>query len=168
MKDWRVTYADFVEKYAGKNGLDPILVEAVIWQESMGNPLAVRHEPRWKYWVVWSSGKPFRGSLVDFPHPPGVSRATEKACQAMSWGLTQVMGGVAREIGYLGQFLTGLLDPETNIQFGCEFLARCIRERSGDVRLGLVRWNGSVEYPDKVFWKMDSLRSFNERNVRRA
>jgi len=46
---------------------------------------------------------------------------TEKMFQKTSWGLMQVMGGVAREYGFRG-WVTDLLDPVTNLKYGCTHL----------------------------------------------
>lgn len=35
---------------------------------------------------------------------------------ANQWGVMQVMGGVAREVGFKGSFLTELCDPEVGIE----------------------------------------------------
>lgn len=48
--------------------------------------------------------------------------------QQASWGLTQVMGGVARELGYDGPWLTGLLlDPVLVLDHGCRHLLKKLR-----------------------------------------
>lgn len=44
-----------------------------------------------------------------------------RMAQKTSWGLMQIMGGVAYELGFKG-WPGELLDPETNLYYGCEFL----------------------------------------------
>jgi len=84
---------------------------AVIEVESGGVPAACRFEPRW--------------TLVSckVPRPGGCSRATEQSLQAHSWGLMQIMGTTARDLGFEG-WLTGLLVPEVNVGVGLNLLAR--------------------------------------------
>lgn len=95
---------DIVKKYAVINGLDPNLVAAFIMTESSGNPQATRFEPGWKY----------------FLNPALFSDDTdlEKQQQATSWGLMQVMGTIARELGYSGD-LTALAQPDLGVKYGC-------------------------------------------------
>jgi hypothetical protein len=154
---WRYEYASDILYEAGINNLDPLLIKGVIQVESGGNPWAFRHEPRWKYWVHWDSGVPYKGSLLSLPSPPGVSRASERALQGSSFGLMQIMGSVARENGFTEKFLTKLLLPRVNLQWGCKFLKKCLDQRNGDVERGLVRWNGSSDYPPKVFKAMEEI-----------
>ena len=48
---------------------------------------------------------------------------TERQDQMTSWGLMQVMGAVARELGHTGP-LSDLLDPPTGLFYGCLHLRR--------------------------------------------
>jgi hypothetical protein len=58
----------------------------------------------------------------DFPFLAG-DRDQEWWAQQASWGLMQVMGAVARECGFHGNYLSQLLDPEEGTEFGCRHLA---------------------------------------------
>jgi soluble lytic murein transglycosylase-like protein len=97
-------------KWAAKYGLNPYIVAAVCEQESNWNPFAVRWEPAF-----------FQRYIV----PQGLADATEAHTRAMSFGLMQVMGEVARENGFEGRFLTQLCDPDTALDFGCRKLKKC-------------------------------------------
>lgn len=100
-----------IEDAAKKHELDANLIRAIIMQESSGNPWAMRIEPKWKYFVfVRTSAENLR-----------ISFDTETACQAISWGLMQIMGSVARELGYKDH-LAKLLDPVLGIEWGCKKL----------------------------------------------
>lgn len=158
MRDWQAKYAVPITNAATKYGLDILLVEAIVLVESGGNPWAMRFEPKWKWWVRWDTGAPYKGYLFLIPAPPGVSRRTEQAGQATSFGLMQIMGGVAREIGFRGQFLTELCDPIVGLDYGCKFLKRVLDMKGGDVEKALVRWNGSSQYPAKVYAAMQELK----------
>lgn len=118
-------YRAIIDRIAPQYDLEPDLVEAVCLHESDGgDPLAVRIEP---------------GFYKRYTEPMSFS-ATEEWCRAMSWGLMQVMGQVAREYGFKGCYLTGLLDPETNITYGCRHLANKIK-KYGRVDYGLAAYN---------------------------
>lgn len=118
---------------ATRHGLDSCLLAALVVQESSGDPLAVRHEPRYAYlWDVreWQafrrlseeerrSAKP----PEDFGAPVGVSAATEWAQQRTSWGLCQVMGATARQLGFRGRFLSALCEPTLGADYGARYLA---------------------------------------------
>src|SRR5712692_6395106 len=86
---------------AVKHALDPVLVCAVIEQESAWNPWAVRYEPG------------FLSRYVAPLYAAGKLSATETYTRSMSWGLMQVMGQVAREFGFAGDSLPELCDPAT-------------------------------------------------------
>ena len=111
--------ASVISAAAGRHGLDPVVLAALVWKESSGNPHAIRHEPGYRWlWDVFN-WKPFRRLEVeemfrsappaDFRGPTGASAPTEWAAQRTSWGATQIMGAVARERGFRGAFLSELL-----------------------------------------------------------
>lgn len=129
-------------KYAAKYGLDPVLVCAVCEQESAWNPWAYRYEP---------------GFFAKYVSPLGLKDGTEAIMRSTSWGLMQVMGQVAREHGYKATFLSSLCDPDTGVDVGCDVLKSKLALGGGDVRAGLLRWNGggSQSYPDQVMARME-------------
>lgn len=92
--------------------LDPNLVGAVVSVESSYSMWATRYEPGYIYLK--------NPSL--YAKKLGLSEATERTMQKISWGLMQIMGGVARELGY-SEHLTQLCLPEINLEFGCKKLA---------------------------------------------
>lgn len=83
------------------------LVAAIVWTESNCNTWAYRYEPQYKYLL---------GSEETLT-------ATERAGQMISWGLMQVMGGVAREHGFKGWFPM-LCEPTVGLTYGCLHLAK--------------------------------------------
>lgn len=74
--------------------LDPLLCVAIATIETHGNIYLTRFEPLWKYYT----------GVAQFAHSTGVTQDTEIAGQATSWGPMQVMGSVAREMGFVGLF----------------------------------------------------------------
>ncbi|MBK5943332.1 lytic transglycosylase domain-containing protein [Halorhodospira halophila] len=113
--------ARFSERY----GIPVRLLRAIIEVESAGNPYAMRMEANYRWLWDVRHNAPHRGG--PFYAPPGASRPTESYGQRTSWGLMQIMGATAREIGFKGTFLSELCDPETNLQYGCEYLMRLYR-----------------------------------------
>jgi|SRR6185503_7139703 len=83
------------------------LVLAICQIESSFDPWAFRYEPQYKYLL----GDRLTMSL------------TEKFGQMCSWGLMQVMGGVAREHGYKGP-LPQLCLPDLGVNYGCKHLQK--------------------------------------------
>ena len=79
-------------------------VLAVCYVESSFNEWACRYEPGYR-WI------------------PDDLSATERMCQMTSWGLMQVMGGVAREYGMTGD-LTKLCLPTIGLKYGMMHLRR--------------------------------------------
>jgi soluble lytic murein transglycosylase-like protein len=109
-------------------GLDPALVCAVCEQESEWDTYAIRFEPAFEKKYIHPA----------LPEAP----STEEIAKAMSFGLMQVMGEVARERGFKGRFLSSLCDPKTGLQIGCAYLKHILDNHAGDVAASLQRWNG--------------------------
>jgi hypothetical protein len=112
------------------------LVRAVVFVESSDRTSATRHEPHYRWLWNVEKGQPYRidsGEIAGyakhrnkFPKdfPGGL---TEFDCQRTSYGLMQIMGAVARELGFIGAF-SGLLKPEVNLHYGCSHLASYVRK----------------------------------------
>lgn len=104
----RTRYWTEIVAAATKHGLDPILVEAIVVQESAGNADAFRFEPA--FWNRYL--KPMK--IYQGANPRRVSS---------SYGLMQVMYRVAVERGYPADLHPELLFvPETALDYGCRQL----------------------------------------------
>lgn len=104
--------------------LPPDLVAAIVAVESGWDEFAVRFEPA--FMRRYLSGR--------IQVYGAVSSETERVMASTSFGLMQIMGIVARENGFQRPFLTELLDPQINLEFGCMHLrSKCDRyfERLG-------------------------------------
>lgn len=84
-------------------------------RESAGNQWAARYEPRWKYWV-----DPER-----YANELHCTSETERMGQATSYGYMQIMGSVARELGFTDWF-GKLYQADYNVSLGAAHLARLI------------------------------------------
>jgi soluble lytic murein transglycosylase-like protein len=131
---------DLARQIACEHKLEPALVCAIIEQESAWNPWAVRYEPA------------FLSRYVAPLYTAGKIGATEAYTRAMSWGLMQVMGQVAREFGFEDVSLAELCDAATGIEFGCRILAARMARAKGDASAALLAWNGGANsnYPAEV------------------
>src|SRR5712664_4319534 len=131
---------ELARRNTAAHGLEPALVCAVIEQESAWNPWDVRYEPG------------FLSRYVAPLYTAGKMSATEAYTRAMSWGLMQVMGQVAREFGFKETSLSELCDPATGIEFGCRILAARMARAKDDVPAALLAWNGGADanYPAEV------------------
>ena len=127
-------------KAAASNSLDPALVCAIIEQESAWNPRAVRYEPA------------FFAKYVAPLYTNNKVSASEAYARGFSWGLMQVMGQVAREIGYAEPFLSALCDPADALEIGCRILRKKFDAAAGDTTRALLLWNGGADpaYPVQV------------------
>ena len=130
-----VSYVDLVKQIATEQGVDPALGCAVAEHESSWNPWAVRYEPAF-----------YMRYIEEMRLPP-----TEAQGRAFSYGLMQIMGQTARELGFAGKYLSELFDPEQGILYGMKKLSLCVNKTS-TVRDALLRYNGggNSDYPDMV------------------
>jgi len=117
----------FASNYARKHGIDVSLLCAVIEHESSWNPWAIRYEGG--FFAVYIL--PMAEHLSD----------TEARARAFSWGLMQLMGQTARELGYTGD-LAALCDPDYGTDWGCHKLKKCLDAHVGDVNTALNKYNG--------------------------
>lgn len=144
--------------------INRFIIQALIIVESSGNPKAARHERQFTY-------------LCDpaaYAKALGITEETERIFQKTSWGLMQVMGGTARDMGFSGA-LTDLLDPTVGIEWGCRyFLSRCseyetLLDQIAAYNAGSVRRiaDGSYRnqsYVDKVIEALTALTSTRQRS----
>jgi soluble lytic murein transglycosylase-like protein len=134
------------KQHAAFYGLDPALVCAVCEQESEWDTYAIRFEPEFEKKYIHPA----------LPQAP----TTEEIAKAMSFGLMQVMGEVARERGFKGKFLSSLCDLDIGLHVGCEYLKHIMDTHAGDVAASLQRWNGggNPNYAAEVMARMGKYR----------
>lgn len=127
-------------KYGAIYALDPALICAVCEQESSWNPWAMRYEPAFYQRYI---------------QPMFAQPTTEATARATSYGLMQVMGEVARELGFSGPYLSELCDPDTGISFGCKKLAQCLKAQPNTFA-ALMAYNGggNGQYAQQVLNRM--------------
>lgn len=128
---------DLARQTATAHGLDDSIVCAVCEQESGWNPWAYRYEDGFYQHYV----SPLTG-LSD----------TERRGRAISWGLMQILGEVAREKGFANTFLASLCEPAVGLEWGCRKLKSCFDLKGGDVNAALLMYNGgsNLAYSSEV------------------
>lgn len=111
--DWAMRLPlNLIYSKANDFGIPPMLVAAIVYQESRGFVYAVRVEPNF----------PYLHRPEHFAKYQRITVETEKALQKQSFGLMQIMGGTARWLGFEGA-LPALYKPENNLYWGCKYLA---------------------------------------------
>jgi soluble lytic murein transglycosylase-like protein len=172
-----MTLRQQIERAASAHRLDPDLLHAVVRQESVENPWAIRAEPAYRW--IWDvqRNRPFRELSPDERRSPVAppdfravrapcSRDTEWQAQRTSWGLCQIMGALARELRYEGTYLSEILDPAVNLALGARQLAGLLtRTRSESKALeaynggmGSIGSTATVNYAAKVLAERARLR----------
>jgi hypothetical protein len=97
--------------------VDPNLLAAIVTVESTWDQLAFRYEP-----TFMNTWKP-----AEFARIHRITSLSETVGQRMSYGLTQIMGGTARWLGFT-EPLPKLFDPAVNLEFGVRwFVSRTAR-----------------------------------------
>lgn len=142
---------ELIEQTALRYKLQISVVRAVCYVESRFNTWAWNPEPQYRYlWDVRRKA-PFRALtaaeiLAERPpsdfHSLAADADQEWWGQQASWGLMQVMGGVAREYGFTGPYLTELLDPAVGLDVGCRVLNERMSWSGLDLAAALASYNG--------------------------
>lgn len=100
-----------IERASQVNGVSENLIYSIIMTESGGDPCAIRYESNFKYLL----------SPDLYAKNNQITKDTETMLQMCSLGIMQVMGGVARELGFK-QNLLMLVDPLIGAQMGAKKL----------------------------------------------
>jgi len=124
--------ADLLQAFATEYGLPLRLLQAIAMTESGGDDWAWNPEPKYRYLWDVKRARPFRRLTAaevasefpakDFPSMAGTDPDQEWWAQQASWGRFQLMGAVARELGYRQPFLTSLCKPEISIPLACKHI----------------------------------------------
>lgn len=145
-----------VKAAADAADLRPDVIAAIVLQESQGDPWAVRVEDGFynRYIIALTrltlpGWKPKQGEL------PTV--LTEKRVRSISWGLMQILGETAREQGFKGRYMSELLIPATNLQWGIKYFKH-LYEQEHDLKRALLRYNGGGNkfYPAEVLGRIEN------------
>ena len=139
-----------LERVCERFGCEPELVAALITVESRWNPYAVRYEPAYQ-WLHYPERHALRHDI---------SRAAEATFQKYSWGLMQIMGATARELGF-SLPMPALCEGMIGIEYGIRYLMalkRNYRQRddliaaynSGSAKKGADGRYLNQKYVDKV------------------
>lgn len=110
--------------------VDPDLAVAICGQESGFMPSVARYETNWSYLF----------EVEKYSKLLGITFQTEFQLQKFSWGPMQIMGSVARELGYEGH-ITELIIPKYGIYYGCSKL-RSLSSRYSDQLDVIAAYNG--------------------------
>ena len=127
---------DKIKAVSAEHDLDWMLVKAFVITESSGETGANRYEPGWRWFL----------NPKDWARRLRLSTKTEWINQATSFGLMQVVGTVARELGFKGH-IPELVFPELGLKYGCLKLKDCIRRYPTQLELAIASYNaGSPRY----------------------
>lgn len=137
--------------YADIFDLPEALVIAICKVESNWHPSAYRFEPAFKVKYV--------DKLVLDPDDYLPSIESERIGRSTSFGLMQIMGQKAREMGYKGDYLIQLCEPTVNLKYGCRLLYDLLK-RYGKLDEAISAYNAgspttrNQAYVDKVRLEM--------------
>ena len=141
--------------------LDWRLVSSIIMIESACNTWRPRFEPAYK-WLYFAR---------DIAPIAGVTYETMEVMQKTSWGLMQVMGAVAYELGLPhDQVPTQLCLPHIGIDYGCRLLTKLFQRYNSETDVIAAYNAGSPRktsggmyanqrYVDKVWQRLTELRA---------
>lgn len=128
-----------VHKVCEEHHIDPMLLRGIITVESAWDPRALRYEQKY-HDICLAAG---------FARKFDISEKSEITLQKFSYGLCQVMGGLARSLGYDGHLLD-LLDIETNLKYGCLYLQVLQKHYKTDVDKIISAYNAGHATPSNL------------------
>jgi len=121
--DWLLLLPwDTITQVSNDYKLDRKFIGAVCYHESLGIPSMTRFESTYRYLYF-----PERYAEALF-----ITEATETNAQKTSYGLCQIMGAVARELGY-ADHLSRLSEPRLGLDFGCRKMAELKQKYGGEL-----------------------------------
>lgn len=148
-------YADLFHEYENLYSLPPGVLQAMAWQESKMDPEAQRYEPG--FYARYIQDRPKDDLGGHWPSPGLMPEAEERAARATSYGLLQVMGQVARELGFVGISLHfALCDPETGVKFGAQHFSNKLK-RYKDLGAALSAYNAGSPIASNVSSYVDPI-----------
>lgn len=144
-----------ITEAANRYSLDVQLFASLIIQESSLDQWAFKYEDG--FYNSHLKYRP-RDRLLGRVPSPRPTLDDEKRFRSVSWGLTQILGETARELGFEGQYLPELLNPTINIEYGAKYLAQCFKKHKGDRFKSLLAYNGGgdLTYPNKVLARLEN------------
>jgi len=133
------------------------LIGAIIYIESRIRSEATRYEPGYR----WTTD-PHTHAMRNY-----ITADTEIIHQRISWGLMQIMGATARDLGY-ERSLVRLCEPKIGIQWGTRYLADLWKKygiledvisayNAGSPRKTSAGIYNNQKYVDKVLKKMREI-----------
>lgn len=149
---------DKITASAREHKIDKYLLASIVSVESGGRSDSNRYEDhyRWLY-----KPEKFSKSLK-------ITTETETVMQKTSWGLGQVMGGVARELGHKGN-LVELCNPDVGLHFAALKISNLLKRfpdtedavssyNQGSPRRELGGDYNNQGYVDKVMGRLQALK----------
>jgi len=103
----------------------------------------IERESSWQPWTIRYEDSFFARYIQPMLASGALRDPTEARARAFSWGLGQVMGELARELGYRGH-LAALCDPATGIEWQCRALSEKLRLQHGNLPDALQAYNGGA------------------------
>lgn len=119
---------DLISLAAKPFNLDKLVVGSIVMAESRGEITAIRHEPKYR-WLY---------NVDECARAASRTVAEETRGQMTSYGYMQVMGAVAREYGFDGEF-DDLLS-ELSLEYGCRHFAAKLT-RYGTIADAIAAYN---------------------------
>lgn len=153
-----ITQGDLValaQATAIKYGLDPALVCGICEQECGDRkPDPSTGREQWNTWA-FRNEPGYDSKYIKPLH----KAATEEVARSCSWGVTQLMGESARELGYTG-YIPELFDPSVGLDWGCRWFKHKLELAGGNTHRALELWNGGGDptYADQVLARVEKYR----------
>ena len=153
---------DVIEEVSQEQNVPAAILAAIVQTESGANRHGIRFESQYKYLF----------KTKENAQENRITEATETVMQMTSFGLTQVMGAVARELGLKGTIFQ-LLEPEVNLTYCALLLKRLAKKytqkddliaayNAGSAIKGMDGKYKNQQYVDKVNGFLADIKASNK------
>lgn len=152
----------WINEAAWEFGVDRYLVAAIAWKETDYSPTATRYEPEFKKRYIDKISDSTLYKLCPGLAPENI--LLERTNRATSWGLMQIMGQTARELGLTQSDMSFWLQGYMGVYYGVKYLDRKLGkhelpEAISAYNAGSPTQHNYCNYVKPVLQRLDILRN---------
>jgi soluble lytic murein transglycosylase-like protein len=162
VQKWFEKCVSWIDESAWEVGVDRYLVAAIAWKETDYNPTATRYEPEFKKRYIDKISNNDLYKLCPGLEPENI--LLERTNRATSWGLMQIMGQTARELGLTQPDMSFWLQGYMGVYYGVKYLDKKLQKYElpdaiSAYNAGTPTERNRLDYVEPVLLRLKILRN---------